>query len=89
VDDRIPAGTYTGMGLTISDAIMRFNDGTPEFDLVTGPPVDATIETPFVVTDGGSVTITLDFDAETSITAVGLEWQLDPRITVDEIVVTT
>jgi Domain of unknown function (DUF4382) len=86
--DSVPDGSYTGVRLSISDAVLKFNDGTPDADVILGNPVVASVAAPFTVIDGGTVTITLDFNAETSIIPSGSDFLLDANITVDAVQVT-
>jgi len=90
-DADIPVGTYTELRLhVIEENTIEFKDDETRFTLKipSGTSSGIKIKYTFTISEGGWTVITLDFDAQQSVKAVGdgddAEYQLHPVIRVKE-----
>ena len=81
-DNGVPAGTYTQIRLIVTEAHVEVDGATHELIIPSADQTGFKLSHRFVVEDGVTYSLVLDFDAQESIHENGGGYQLQPVITV-------
>ena len=81
----IPEGQYDGMRASISQVRVTLDDGTSIDVPDPAGPVEVLAFPTITVTEGGSVTLTLDFPVDTSFQVIGTSVIFNPQLTFESV----